>query len=372
MQVTFAFFLLKFPVIQNLLLIFNEAVIVLETVTLKATQFMFGYLAGAEAPFEIKNESANFIVAFRVLPLVLFISALSSVLFHLGVLPFIIKMFSKVFSKVFRLGGVLSFSSAATIFLGTIEAPLVVKPYLKKLNDGELLALISCSMATIAGTVMVLYASVLGQVVAVPVGHMVTASLMSIPSALLFSHLIDPSAVTSSPEAYSFQRSTSSVLEALIHGITDGLQMVLQIVAIIIVLFAFVYLGDHILKLFVDSWSIEKGLGFVIQPFVWLMGIPWEESLEAARLMASKIVLNEFVAYLKLSQMADSFSEQSRILLTYCMCGFANFASAGIIIGGLNVMIPERSATIGRLAVISIFIGNIATMTTAAVVNLIH
>lgn len=369
LQFFFAFLLLKIPYVDQILLGANEVVGVLESVTLRATQFLFGYLAGGELPFDLKNEGANFIVAFRVLPLIIFISALSSVLFKIGLLPWIIERFSRLFSRIFNLNGVVSFASAASIFLGTIEAPLVVKPYLNKLDKAELLAIICVSMSTIAGTVMVLYASVLGNVVEGAVGHMITASVMSVPAALMYAHIYLPTPSKVAVETFSFKSESGSLLESFIQGTIDGLHMVLQIVAIIIALFATIYLLDHILQLVQPNLTLRALLGAALQPVVWLMGVSWEDVQIAGELMATKVVLNEFVGYLQMS--SSTLAADSKMLMTYAMCGFANFASAGIIVGGLSILIPDRKNELGPMALISILIGNLATMTTAAIVNFI-
>lgn len=366
-----AFLFLKVSFINELLLYLNELVLVIESVTAKATQFMFGFLAGGNAPFEITDPGANFVVAFRVLPLILVISAISAVLFHWRVLPFIIGLMSKLLMKVFQLSGQLGFGAAATVFFGTIEAPLLIKPYLEKMSRGELLALISCTMATIAGTVMVLYASIVGQVVENAVAHMITASVISIPAALTLSHLILPTSIAADAQSITIERTSHSTMDALIQGTIEGLNMILQIVAIIIVLFAIVYLINHCVDVMIPGGTIEKGLGFVLQPFVWLMGISWDESAVAAELMATKIILNEFVSYSQLAQLSESLSAETRTAMTYAMCGFANIASVGIVVGGLSSILPNRRSEIADLGIISIFVGNAATMMTACIYLLI-
>ncbi|MFW7380579.1 MAG: NupC/NupG family nucleoside CNT transporter [Oligoflexus sp.] len=374
LQALIAIVLLKIPVFQELLLTLNKLVVTLSSVTDRATQFMFGFLAGGQAPFAIQNAQHNYIVAFRVLPLIMVVSAISSVLFYWGILPLIIRAIAQVLVKTFRISGALGFGAASTVFLGTIEAPLMIRPYLNQLSRAELLSLLSCTMSTIAGTVMVLYASVISQVVDNAVGHMLVASMISIPAALLLSHLMCPG--TSSEQSnIVIQSDSHSTLDALIRGTIDGLQMVLHIVAIIIVFFALIYLCNDVLGLISiagKTLSVELILGTAFRPFMWFIGIPWEQTLVAGQLMATKVVLNEFVAYLNLAGMNHAdLGQENVIRLTYALCGFANFASAGIVIGGLGALIPERRQELIKLTMKSLVIGNLATLMTAAMIGLI-
>jgi CNT family concentrative nucleoside transporter len=373
-QIIIAVALLKVDLLQTVLLAMNDGVVVLNDVTLRATRFMFGFLAGGEAPYAIENPQANVIVAFQVLPLILVVSALSSLLFYWGILPWLIRGLAKLLIKVFRISGELSFGASSTLFMGTVEAPLLIKPYLKAMPRSDLLALLSCTMATIAGTVLVLYASVVETVLANAVGHLLIASLISIPAALVLAHCVCPGEVVTDSGQVELVKDSQSAMDAIIKGTRDGLSMVLNIAAVIIVFFALIYLTNEVLALLPPQghWQLESLLGSVLRPFMWLIGVPWAETGVAGELMATKIVLNEFVAYLNLSQLpADALSPASFTLVTYAICGFANLGSMGIIIGGLGALLPERRQELIQLTGKSLVIGNLATLMSAAVIGLI-
>jgi CNT family concentrative nucleoside transporter len=378
LQLVIAILLLKIPMIGDALAQLNKVVQVLEKVTTDATSFMFGYLAGAKPPFDSARPDSEFIVAFRVLPLILVISALSSLLYHWRILPWVIERMASFFVRTLRIRGPLGFGAAATFFLGTIEAPLLVRPYLVNMSRSDLFALISCTMATIAGTVMILYAGVVGKVVPNALGHMLIASFISIPAALVVAKALIPDdnlEINREEKPKALPRTTNSAMEAIIKGTLDGLDMVLKITAIIIVLFALVYLTNHILALIPHDrtpLSVETITGFLLQPVMWLIGIPWAEAAAAGTLMGTKIILNEFVAYLQLGMMpVETFSEHSRLILTYALCGFANLGSAGILIGGFTALLPERREEVISLCMRSLLSGNLATLMTAGMIGLI-
>ncbi len=370
----FCVILLRAPMVSEAFLILNRVVGVIDSVTQRASSFVFGYLAGGPAPFELKNPQHSFIIAFRVLPLILVVTVLSNILYYLRVLPFFIGLFSKLIHRFFGISGALSFGAAATVFLGTIEAPLIVKPYLRGFSRGELFALISTSMATIAGSVMVLYATTLSKVLPGALGHLMIASIMSVPVALAFSLILIPLGKSSENMAGADAVSQAvypGFMDAVITGIQEGLTMVLQITATLIVIFALVFLTNEILGLFPGEMTIEKFLGTILRPVMWLIGIPWAETTLAGELMGVKIIFNEFVAYLQLPAAAQVLSGPSFVIMTYALCGFANFGSAGIIAGGLSAIVPERKKEIAELALRSILVGNLATLATGAMVGLV-
>ncbi|MBA2403368.1 MAG: nucleoside:proton symporter [Bdellovibrionales bacterium] len=360
--------LTKIPFVASFFLWFNKGVSVIDSVTQRASAFVFGYLGGGETPFENVRPQHSFIIAFRVLPLILVVTVLSNILYYLKVLPFLINLFSKIISRFLGLSGPLSFGAAATIFLGTIESPLIIKPYLRKLSRGELFALISCSMATVAGSVMILYAKTLSTVLPNALGHLMIASIMSVPLALSFSLIMIPleNIASKEPEETfsSVTHTYSGFFDALVTGIQEGLNMVLQITATLIVLFALVYLFNEILGLFPGNLSLELIFGYVFRPIVWLIGNPWEQSQAAGNLMGIKVILNEFVAYLAFPEESKNFSPISSLIMTYALCGFANFGSVGIIVGVLSSILPERKVEISELALKSLLVGNLATLTT--------
>ncbi|SMF51779.1 NupC/NupG family nucleoside CNT transporter [Pseudobacteriovorax antillogorgiicola] len=377
-QIIIALLLLKAPLISQGLGFLNHGVQVLEAVTTRATAFLFGYLAGGISPFESVRPESEFIVAFRVLPLILVVSALSAVLYHWRVLPKIIQILAKSMMALLKIRAPLGFGSAAAFFMGTIEAPLIVRPYLARMSRSDLFALITCTMATISGSVMVLYAGVVGKVVDLALAHMLTASLISIPAAIIIAKAWIPDHLEEIEGAEDNSlnlpsQGTGSTLEALVRGTLDGLDMVLKITAIIIVLFALVYLGNEILAVIPTKTplTIEGILGKLLAPIMWLTGIVWVDASSAGELMGTKVVLNEFVAYLKLGgQLGEGLLPKSQLILTYALCGFANLASVGIVVGGLTSMMPDRSKEVIELCTKSLVSGNLATLLTAAIVGL--
>lgn len=364
--------LTRLPGITDIFLWLSKGVGVIDGVTQRASAFIFGYLGGGETPFEMTKPQHSFIIAFRVLPLILVVTVLSNIFYFLRILPLLIQLFSKFMKKVFGLPSPLAFGASASIFFGTIESPLIVKPYLKHFSRSELFALMSCSMSTIAGSVMVLYASTLSAVLPNALGHLMIASLISVPLALSYSFILIPLKSSISQTSEDAQRQPyTGLFDAIVTGIQEGLSMVLQITATLLVFFALVYLINECLLLVPGELSLELLLGYIFRPVVWLIGVPWEETLTAGNLMGIKIILNEFVSYLALPGASKSMSEHSFLIMTYALCGFANFGSMGIIVGGLSAILPERKVEIGELAFKSLLVGNLATLTTGLFVGLV-
>lgn len=368
LQFFIAFLLLRVPPVANIFLYLNKIVSNLQNATNQASQFMFGYIAGGPAPFVVSNPANSFIVAFQVLPLILVVGAISALLFHFGILTWIVNLLARGLQKVFPLSGALGFGAASTVFLGTIEAPLIIRPYLERLKPAEFLSLLVCSMSTIAGTVIVLYASVLEQTVPGALAHLLVASLISVPAALTLAHIFMPSAEERS--TIMLEKSESTWVEAILDSIQDGINMIISIVAIIIVLFAFINLLNGMLQTFDSTWSINAFFGFLLRPVMWLVGFTWESAGPAAELMGTKIVLNEFVSYLELAKV-QVFSPKETLLAVYALCGFANFASCGIIVAGLSALVPKRRKEIVRHTFWALLFGNLTTLMTACVFNIV-
>lgn len=374
LQILLALVLLKLPGISELLLPVNRGVELVQQATSEASGYLFGYLSGAATPFEIVHPEANFLIAFRVLPLIVVVSALSSALFYIGVLPFLIRVFSAALRRTFALSGALGFGAASTVFLGTIEAPLLVKPYLPKMSRADLFALLSCSMATVSGAVMVLYASVLAKVVEQPVQHLLLASILSVPAALTLARIIIPADdVPAQDDCLEEGPARHQVFfDALVGGAQEGMEMVVGVVALLLTLFACVFLANHVLLEVGAPWTLQQMLGFGLRPLMWLTGIPWAECPYAGQLMGMKVVLNEFVAYLDLSQHGSNLSPISRLIMTYNLCGFANLGSLGIILGGLGTLVPDRRQELSHLLLLSLVSGNLAVLMTGSLVGLIR
>ncbi len=374
LQGLMAVIFLKLPFMTDVFLWLNKGVMAIDSATKSGARFMFGYLAGGQLPFEERQPGTAFIVAFQVLPLIMVVSALASVLTHWGIIQRIVSAMSWLLKKVMGSDGATATGVAASVFLGIIEAPLFIKPYLKKISPSGLFTIMTAAMATVAGTVMVLYASTLSGVIDNAAGQMITASLMSAPAAVMMAHLFMPQRKEDFVTAQDAPRETSNTFEALINGATDGINMVIHIAGIIVVLFSLVALLNLILAELPlkEQLTVEVFFGFMFAPFCWLMGIATDELLQAGQLMATKTILNEYVAYLRLSALpSDALSDQTRLILTYAMCGFANLGSLGILIGGLGIVIPERKHEVVALASKALVAGTLATMLTGCFVALL-
>jgi CNT family concentrative nucleoside transporter len=367
--------LLKVPVSQNIFLVLNKLVISLEEATKAGTSFVFGYLGGGSLPFEEKYPGAGFVLALQALPLVLVVSALSSLLFYWRILPYIVKAFSFVLEKTMNLGGALGLGVAANIFVGMIESPLLIKPYLKVMTRSELFSIMTCGLATIAGTVMILYASILKVVIPDSIGHILIASIISAPAAITVSRLMIPETGKGTAGKLMPLQTATSSMDAITNGTSEGLKLLLNIVAMLIVLVALVCLVNQALSIIPHIGgkpvTLQRLLGYVMSPIVWLIGIPWAEAQTAGGLMGTKTILNEFIAYLELANLPEgALTLRSRLIMTYALCGFANLGSLGIMIGGLGSMVPERKNEIVALGMKSIVAGTLATCMTGAIVGI--
>lgn len=359
----------SFSPLVDLMLKLNTMVSVLEKSAQHGASFIFGYLAGGPTPFDVSKPENGFIIAFRVFPLILLVAVLSNIVLHLGILGKIIEWLSYPVKKIFKISPQLALGSAASVFFGTIETPLVIKGWLKDLSRGELLALMTCSMSTIAGTVMVLYAGILGETLPGAAGHMMIASLMSVPCAIALTLILSPFTASETTADAKIISPYHDLGDALSSGIQEGLMMILSITATLIVIFALVHLLNTFFSLIPGFTSIQDLLAYPLRPFMWSIGIPWNETHQAASLMAQKIVLNEFVAYLQLP--TAGLAPRSMTITTYALCGFANLGSLGIIVGGLSQLLPERKKEIATLSLKSLLAGNLATLLTGALISMV-
>ena len=376
LQLILAVLLLKLPPVKDAFLALNAVLGGLEQATQAGTAFVFGYLGGGKAPFAESDPASSFILAFRALPLVLVISALSSLLFFWRILPWIVRGISRVLEATMGVGGAVGLSTAANIFVGMVEAPLFIRPYLAQMSRGELFIVMTCGMAGISGTVMVIYASFLAPVIPDALGHILIASIISAPAAIVVSVLMVPSAgVATSGRLVPAQQASSS-MDAITTGTLDGLGLLLNIIALLIVLVALVTLANVMLEALPAfngrPITLQRMLGILLSPLAWLVGVPWSEAPAAGALLGTKTVLNEFIAYLDLAHLPEgALSLRSRMLMTYALCGFANFGSLGILIGGLTTMAPERRDEIVGLGMKSIVAGTLATCMTGAIVGML-
>ena len=367
---------LKLPPVARLLGEVNGAARALEQATAQGTSFVFGYLGGGPLPFEERQPGASFVLAFRAMPLVIVISALSSLLFYWKVLPVIVKAMSWVLERALAIGGAVGLAAAATVFVGMVEAPLVIRPYLVRMSRSELFMMMTCGMATIAGTVMFLYATILSPVIPGALGHIFVASIISMPAAIVVAVLMVPPVGVPTGAASLPPSEARSTMDAITRGTTDGAALLINILAMLIVLVALVALANEVISLLPQvagaPLTLQRMLGWAMAPVVWLTGIPWVEAPAAGALMGTKTVLNEFIAYLDLAHLDPAvLSARSRLIMLYALCGFANFGSLGILIGGISTMAPERRADIVSLGAKALVSGTIATLITGSVVGML-
>ncbi|MEI9899948.1 MAG: nucleoside transporter C-terminal domain-containing protein [Hyphomicrobium sp.] len=376
LQIALAWLFIKFPPATSVFFLLNEGVGALQKATDAGTALVFGYLGSAAPPFAEMRPEASFILAFRAFPLVLVISALASLLLYWGILQRVVGALAFALRRTLGVGGALALGGAVHIFVGMVEAPLLVRPYLNRMSRGELFALMSCGMAGIAGTMMVIYAAILGPVIPDALGHILIASIVSTPAALAVAALMVPFAPDPEETSeLSLPDPPASSMEAIVRGTIDGIGIVATIIAMLIVLVALVTLVNLALGHVPhggEPITLQQIFAYAFWPLLWLIGIPVEELGAASLLMGTKTVLNEFVAYLNLAHLPpEALSPRSRLMMTYALCGFANFGSLGILVGGMTAMAPERKHDIISLGPRSILSGTLATMMSGAVVGMI-
>ena len=370
---------LKVPEVTAGFAAINNAVDAIADATKAGTSFVFGYVGGGPLPFELKVPGAEFSLAFQALPVVLVMSVLTSLLFHWRILPPIVRGLSWVLERTLGVGGAVGLSTAANVFLGMIEAPLFIRPYLVNLTRAELFIVMTAGMACIAGTVLVIYATMLGPVIPNAPAHLVVASVLDAPAAILISLIMvpDPSRQRTGAALPTVGSAASSTMDAIVQGAAAGLELLLNICVMLIVLVALVHLTNAILGLLPavggEPVSLQRALGYVMAPVCWLMGIPWKDAVTAGGLMGIKTILNEFIAYIELSKLPpEALDPRSRLIMLYAMCGFANFGSLGIMIGGLATMAPERRQDVISLGFKSIVSGTLSTCLIGAIVGVLN
>jgi concentrative nucleoside transporter, CNT family len=380
LAVTFllALLLLKVPQVKIVFVWITDAVSAIAAATRAGTAFVFGYVGGGPLPFDVKTPGAEFILGFQALPVVLVMSVLSSLLFYLGIMPPIVRWFSWALERTLDVGGAVGLSTAANIFVGQVEAPLFIRPYLAKLSRAEMFVVMTGGMAGIAGTVFVLYATILAAAIPDAAGHIAVASILGAPAAILISLIMvpEPGATRTGGSLGDIEHDAASTMDAIVKGTGAGLELLLNIVAMLIVFIALVYLANAVLGLLPDflgaPLTLQRVLGWIMAPVCWLMGVPWSQAVTAGGLMGIKTILNELVAYLELAALpAGTLDPRSRLIMLYAMCGFANFGSLGIMIAGLATMCPEKRDEVVSLGLKSIVSGTLTTCLLGAMVGVI-
>ena len=374
LQLALGALLLNVPPVRATFFLLGDAVDSLATATRAGTSLVFGYLGGGALPFTENRPGASFILFFQALPLVLVVGALSAVLFHWGVLPAIVRAMAGLLTRIFGIGGATGFSVAANVFVGMVEAPLMIRAWLARLTRSEMFVVMTAGLATISGNTLVVYALIISPVVPDAAGQLMTASLVSAPAAILAALLMIPPAAgeiaTEHAEGVP-EKLYDSTMDALVRGTQDGLNLLLGIMASLIVFVSLVALVNLMLEP-VTGLTLQKIAGWLLWPVAWAMGVPAGEAATVASSLGVKMVINEFVSYLELAASGGAgLSDRSRLILTYALCGFTNLGSVGIMVGGMSAMCPERRTDIVKLGMPSLISGTIACCMTGATVGVL-
>jgi CNT family concentrative nucleoside transporter len=384
LQGVLALLIVRVPIVWEAVGLVNNAVSAVEAATLKGSSYMFGYIGGAELPFALKpGAQPPLVIAFQILPLVIVFSALAALLWHWGVLRWIVNGLSFLLRRSLGVSGVVGLSGGASVFLGVVEAPLVTRAYFGRMSRTELFQVMTLTMATISGAILILYATTLRDTVPDAVGHMISASLISLPAALLVARLMVPGTEADTATEVDAGAHTGdeglryeSSIDAIIKGAMDGMQLFLAVIAVIITVFALVALVDGMLAALPlvdgEALSLKRLMGWLLAPFMWLLGVPWSEAQAAGGLMGTKAVLNEYVAYLELAALPEgTLSPRSLLIVTYALCGVANLASVGLLVSTIGTLCPERRAEAAGLGMKSWISGNLASAMTGAWIGLV-
>ncbi len=386
-QIVLAAILLKVPFIINGFEALGNGVVVLQEATVEGAKFVFGYPPNdGSTPYISLLET----FAFGVLPYIIVMACISAILWHWGILPFIVNLISKACQKLFNIGGPVGLGAAANIFVGQVEAPLLVRPYVSKLSNKELLILMTAGMATVAGSVMVALISILEPAFDQNlIQHFITASVLSVPAAIMYANIMIPSNSITDFDESKVPQVYKSSMDAVTRGTSDGASIAVSVGTILIAVIALVYIVNSILGLisyqfYPGEWpygrtnhyfgyqlSIETILGYIFAPIAWLMGIPWDEAIIAGELLGIKTTLNEFVAYPGLAALSDGdLSERSKLITFYSLCGFANLSSVGILISGITAMAPDRKDDLIKVSFKALVGATLASCMTGLIVGI--
>ena len=379
LQIILAFALLKIPFIVQIFAYLSEGVTALQAATQEGAEFVFGYLSNSStSPFENSGTGNSMIFAFQILPLIIVISSLSALLWFWNILPLIIRAISKIFEKLFNIGGPIGLGASANIIMGQVEAPLLVRPYLSRMSEKELLILMTAGMSTVSGSIMIALVSMLAP--QFPdinlIQHLVSASILSIPAAIMYANIMIPSSEVTNFDGNSVPKVYDSSMDAITRGTRDGLDICLNVGAILIAFIALVSLLNSLLGILggwigITDLSLQLILGYIFFPIVWLMGVPLSETLASAELLGLKTALNEFVAYGALANIdPDALSDRSKLITLYALCGFANFSSVGILVSGISAMAPERKNDLIKVSIKALIGATLASCMTGLVIGI--
>jgi CNT family concentrative nucleoside transporter len=377
LQLALALLIVRVPVVWDAINVANHAVQAIEKATLVGSSYMFGYLGGAPLPFPVAEGSQPpLIIAFQILPLVIVFSAISALLWHWKILSWIVRGLSWALQRTLGVSGVVGLGGGANIFLGVVEAPLVLRAYFERMSRSELFMVMVLTMSTISGAILILYATTLSKTVPDAVGHMISASLISLPAAVLIARLMVPGDGKTATDPDDTSLKYDSSIDAIIRGTMDGVQLFLAVIGVIIVVFALVALVDQMLSVLPmvggEELTLRRMFGWLFAPLMWAIGVPWGEAPTAGALMGTKAILNEYVAYLDLAALpAGELGPRSQLIVTYALCGVANLASIGLLVSTIGTLCPDRRGEAAALGVKSWIAGNLASAMTGAVIGLV-
>ena len=380
LQLALAILIVRVPFVWDVITLANTAVSAVERATLVGSSYMFGYAGGAELPFALRpGAAAPLIIAFQILPLIIVFSALSALLWHLGILQWIVRGLSWALERSLKVSGVVGLSAGANLFLGVVEAPLAVRAYFDRMSRAELFAVMVLAMSNISGALLILYAQTLSRVVPDAVGHMISSSLISLPAAILIAQLMVPGSGNTGVDGAGDDEPGlryEGAIDAIIRGTMDGVQLFLAVIGVIIVIFALVSLADQALAALplVDGapLTVRRGFGWLFAPLMWTIGVPWDQAQAAGGLMGTKAILNEYVAYLEMAALPPpTFDGRAKLIVTYALCGVANLASVGLLVSTIGTLAPRRRAEAASLGMKSWVAGNCASMMTGAFIGLV-
>jgi CNT family concentrative nucleoside transporter len=377
LQIAIAATLTLAPGVWQVLSLANHAVSAIETATLAGSSYMFGFIGGGEAPFVLKpGAAAPVVLAFQILPLIIVYSALAALAWHLGVLGVLVRGLSWALQRTLGVSGVVGLSGGANIFLGVVEAPLVVRAWFETMSRSELFATMTLAMSTISGAVLILYAQTLSKVTPDAVGHMISASLICLPASILIARLMVPDDGRTEARLDETSLRYDGALDAVVRGAMEGVQLMFAVIGVIIAIFALVALADMGLALAPDvageALTLRRILGWVFAPLMWTLGVPLDQAPTAGALMGTKAILNEYVAYLDMSRLpAEALDPRAKLIVIYALCGFANLASIGLLVSTIGTLAPSRRAEVAGLGFKSWIAGNLASAMTGAVIGLV-
>lgn len=375
LQFTFAVIVLKLPIGRYFFATMNDIIVKLLSFSDKGAEFVFGTL--------VSNPSMGFIFAVRVLPTIIFVSSIMAVLYYLGIMQKVVVFFARIMAKLMGTSGAESLSASANIFVGQTEAPLVVRPYVASMTQSELMAIMTGGMATISGGIMAAYVGLLVDSIPSIAGHLLAASIMAAPAGLVMAKIIVPE--TEEPETkgvvkLQLEINDANVIDAAANGSSVGMQLAINVAACLIAFMAILAMANFMLGygagyVGIEGLTFEKIFGWIFTPLAWVMGVPSNEVQQVASWMGQKTVLNEFVAYLNMATYLKAnpgvMSERSVAMASYALCGFANFLSIAIQIGGIGAMAPERRHDLAKLGLYALLASSLAGFLSATIAGLL-